>query len=168
MTFIRSFLVTLKPPFDQQVSNRDGYVSPEWTTFFGGLTNLLNPLGQEKSFQLKNNLAVAEDVEGLSFTSKTVSQAVVEFYIQRVTDTNEIITSGCFHLAYKPSANSWSLVMIGTPGPDSSGITFSVTAGGQVQYTSSNVTGVISISKITWRARTLAAKNSLYSTMSRT
>lgn len=165
MSFIRPFQVSLLPPFSEQVSNRDGFVSPSWTTFFGLVTNLLNPLGVEKNFQLKNNLAVAEDIVGLSFNSKVVSQAVVDYYIQRVTNSNEVITSGTFHAVFKPSANNWALVTMGTPGPNSSGITFSISTAGQVQYTSSNVIGTVSISKITWRARTLAAKNSQYSAM---
>lgn len=165
MTVIRSFLAMLNPPFRDRISNEMGFVSPSWTSYFNILTKIVSPLGSEKSFSLKNNLAVAEDIEGLSFTSKVTSHAVVEYLIQRVTDTNEVITAGMFHAVYKPTSNNWSIVAIGTPGPSSSGITFSITASGQVQYTSTNVTGVQSISKITWRARTLAAKSSQYSVM---
>ena len=165
MSFVKQFLVTLIPPLNSNIAGENGLVSPIWNTFFGQLVQLLTPLGVEKNFQLENNLAVAADIVGLSFTAKNVSHAVIDFYIQRVTDTNEVVTSGTMHAVYKPNSANWSLVTMGTPGPSTSGITFSITAAGQVQYTSSNVTGTIKISKITWRARTLAAKSALYSVM---
>lgn len=165
MTVIRSFLAMLNPPFKDQVANEKGLLSPSWTSYFNILTKIVSPLGSEKSFSLKNNLAVAEDIEGLSFTSKVTSHAVVEYLIQRITDTNEVVAAGIFNAVYKPTSDDWSLVTVGTPGPSSSGITFSITNSGQVKYTSSDVTGTVSISKITWRARTLAAKSSQYSVM---
>ena len=165
MSFIRSFLLTLNPPFRESISSRDGFISPAWTSYFSILTQLVSPLGSERSFTITNNQAVAADIEGMSFSAKTVSQAVVDFYIQRVTDSNEEITSGTFHATYLPASVDWALTMMGTPGPDAIGLTFSITDSGQVQYTSTNVTGTITISKITWRARTLAAKNSQYSVM---
>lgn len=47
-----------------------------------------------------------------------------------------------------------------TPNP---GVKFSVTTAGQVQYTSTSITGTASISKISWRMRTLGGKSSTYS-----
>jgi hypothetical protein len=143
-----------------------GYLTRPWELFFRTVAKSIETLGSEKYFQITNNTAVAADVDGLAFTSSTVSQAVVDFLIQRVTTgggATELITSGTFHAVYKPSSDSWSVVLMGTPGPSASGVTFSITATGQVQYTSTNITGTESISKLTYRARTLGGKSSLYS-----
>ena len=167
MATVLRFPDRIKPPFQDKISNEGGYVLETWTDFFAAVADALIPLGKEKSYQLKNNLAVAESIEGLSFDSRRISQVVVDFYIQRVTTgsgATEIVTTGTFHLAYKPTSNSWAIVTIGTPGPSTSGVTFSITADGSVQYTSTNVTGTAQISKITWRARTMAAKSNIYST----
>lgn len=108
------------------------------------------------------------DITDLKFNLRGVSQATVDFLIQRVTTSGgatELIESGMFVVSYNPTSADWSLTMIGTPGPDDSGIDFSIDSNGQVQYVSTSITGTASISKITWRSRTLGAKNSLYSSV---
>lgn len=157
----------LEIPLRDPVTDSSGIIARTWLEFFRFVQLIVEPLGFEKNFALVNNVAVAANIDGLTFTSKTVSQAVVDFFIQRVTTgigATEILTSGTFHLVYKPTSNAWALVIMGTPGPSASGITFSVTAAGQVQYTSSNITGTASISKISWRARTMGGKSHTYST----
>lgn len=79
------------------------------------------------------------------------------------TGATELIEGGCFQVAYSPTSDDWDLTFIGTPGPDDTGVDLSVDSDGQVQYVSSSITGTASISKITWRARTLSAKHSSYS-----
>ncbi len=106
------------------------------------------------------------DVTNLKFDKRGVSIAFVDFLIQRVTTSTgatELIEGGCFQVAYSPTSDDWDLTFIGTPGPDDSGVDLSVDGDGQVQYVSSSITGTASISKITWRARTLSAKHSSYS-----
>lgn len=46
------------------------------------------------------------------------------------------------------------------------GVVFSVTSDGQVQYTTTNISGTASISKIFFRMRTMGGKNSQYSAVS--
>jgi hypothetical protein len=141
-------------------------VNRNWEVFFRGIVKALLPLGLEKSFQLVNNQAVAADITGMNLTSQIVSHGIFEYLIQRVTTgagAVELLEAGMFHLVFRPTSNLWVIVVIGSPGPSISGVTFSVTAKGQVQYTSVNIGGTPSISKITWRVRTLAAKNSQYS-----
>lgn len=108
------------------------------------------------------------DITDLKFNSKKVSQAIVDFLIQRVTTSTgatELIESGVFAVSYNPTSADWSLTMIGTPGPDDSGVDISIDSNGQVQYRSSSITGTASISRYTWRARTLSAKHSTYSSV---
>lgn len=108
------------------------------------------------------------DITDLKFSYRQISQAIVDFLIQRVTTSTgatELIESGMFVVSYNPTSDDWSLTMIGTPGPDDSGVDFMIDSSGQIQYRSSSITGTASISKITWRARTLSAKHSSYSSV---
>lgn len=157
---------TNEVPYRNPLVTAQGIVSDVWSKFFRNAMDAIDPLGTEKFFPLVNNQGSAADIDGLKFSQESVSQVTVEYLIQRVTTgggATEKIQSGIFILTYLPTTSSWSLVTIGTPGPDVSGVTLSVTSTGQVQYTSTNFSGTESISKITYRARTLAAKNSLYS-----
>ena len=102
----------------------------------------------------------------MSVNSSKVSHAVVEYLIQRVTTGGgavELIQAGMFHLVYLPTSDTWNIVAIGTPGPGASGITFTVTSSGQVRYTSTNITGTESLSRIAFRIRTLSSKSQSYS-----
>jgi hypothetical protein len=161
----------LTPPLnDQVIEKTSGLFSTAWQKFIKLFTETLEPLGIERAFPLGNNISSAAIIEGLSFNSQNVSQAVVEYLIQRVTTgtgANELIETGVFHLAFKPVSNTWSKVVIGTPGPSTSGVTLTVNSSGQVQYTSSNITGTASISRIIWRARTIGAKHHTYSLVGR-
>lgn len=141
-------------------------ISRVWRSFFDLIKRKLDPLGEEQSFQLTNNLGVAADITGLTFDKAGVSQAIIDYVIQRVTTgggATELIEAGIKYVVYKPTTAAWAIGTFGTPGPGASGVTLTITATGQVQYTSSNITGTASISRIVWRARTLAAKSSQYS-----
>lgn len=156
----------LKIPYLDQVIDNAGLIARIWRTFFDGIKSRLDPLGEEMAFQLTNNNATPADIVGLSFGKAGVSQAIFDYVIQRVTtggSATELIEAGIKYAVYNPTSNDWSIGPLGTPGPDAGGITFSITAAGQVQYTSSNITGTHSISRIVWRARTLAAKSTVYS-----
>jgi hypothetical protein len=160
------FTALLKVPSRDKFMGADGIPVPAWLHLFELIRDRLNPLGLEQSFELVNNKSTADNIVGLTFDSATISHAIVEYLIQRVTTgtgATELVQAGIFHLVFKPTSNTWEIVAVGTPGPSSSGITFSVTATGQVKYTSSNITGTASISRIVWRSRTISAKHSTYS-----
>lgn len=160
----------LQAPYSNPLTNSEGFLSSAWQLFIRKVVEIIEPFGEEQSFGLANNVSVAVAITGLSFNSEKISQVIVDYIIQRVTTTpsaTELIQSGSFILVYRPTSLSWSLVAVGTPGPDVSGVTFSVSSFGQVKYTSTNITGVPFISKITWRTRSLQAKNSKYSTAGR-
>lgn len=163
---IKAIASFFRPPYRDELIDYSGLVTRPWELFFRIIASALEPLGVEKYFALENNISSAKDITGLNFNSDSVSHGIVEFFIQRVTTgtgATELITSGIFHVVYKPTTNSWALTVIGTPGPSVSGITFSITAAGQVQYTSTNITGTSSISKMSYRARTISGKSSTYS-----
>lgn len=150
-------------PYQTPIADGTGLVQRAWSFFFRGVQTALDPLGVEKYFTLVNNQAVAANIDGLSFDSAKVGQVTVDYLIQRVTTgggATELIETGTFYAAFKPTSNSWFLINI----PSTAGVILSITASGAVQYTSSSITGTASISKLTFRARTLAAKNSQFST----
>lgn len=108
------------------------------------------------------------DITNFKFNARGVSAAFVDFLIQRVTTSTgatELIEAGQFVVSFNPTSQDWSLTMIGTPGPDDSGVDLSIDANGQVQYVSSLITGTESISKIIWRARVFAGKHTFYSSV---
>ena len=153
---------SIQIPNQNQMIGDDGLISREYHDFFREIQEAVSALGVEKYFTLVNNQSSAADIEGLYFDLRKVGQVTVDYLIQRVTTgggAQEKIESGTFYLVYKPTTNAWVL----SGGPTTAGITLSVTALGQVQYTSTNLTGTASISKLTFKARTLAAKSSQYS-----
>ena len=242
---------TFEPPLADPMQNKSGNLSSGWNWFFRNITDVVQSLGNEKTFALQNDLnaktfaasdvntttdaisstshnyytglvgqftttntlpsglslltdyyiiasttntfSVASskanadsgtvinlttqgvgdhtftprgNIDGMKFNYKGISQATVDFLIQRVTTSTgatELIETGIFVVSYNPTSENWSLTMIGTPGPDDSGVDLSIDSDGQVQYASTSITGTASISRINWRARTLSAKHSTYS-----
>ncbi len=159
---------TFEVPFKSVALERGGLLTPVWTAFFRSLYERISPLGVERSFEIVNNQSGAADITGMRYDYRGTSQVAIDYVIQRITTGGgavEKLETGIFLLVYKPTSDSWSKVVIGTAGPDVSGVTITVTATGQVQYTSTNVAGTASISRFIWRARTLAGKHSSYSSV---
>jgi hypothetical protein len=158
---------TYKVPFQEAVVSRDGMLTASWVELFRMLSDIVQPLGFERVYQIENNQSIAVPFKGLAFNSAAVSQVIVDYLIQRVTiapgTTVELIQSGTFHLAYRPTSLDWDLVPMGTPGPDVSGVVFTVTADGQINYTSTAITGTPYLSRVGLRARTQAIKSHHYS-----
>jgi hypothetical protein len=153
---------TIEVPRRDKLTDESGLVSRTWETFFRNVRSVLDPMGLEKYAELTNNQASAADIDGMKFSREYVSQVTVDYLIQRVTTgtgATELIETGTFYVAYKPTSQDWVLSNV----PSTAGVTLSITSSGQVQYTTTNITGTASISKMTYRARTLAAKNSQYS-----
>ena len=152
---------TLKVPDNTKFFSNFGGIEAAWINFFKGLRDRLISLGEEKSFELTNNQAVAADIEGLKFDSARVSQATIDYTIQRVTTgggATELIETGEYRAVYLPTSNTWNIFQMWTSGPHDSQVVLSITSAGQVQYTSSNITGTASISKIAFRVRTMSIK----------
>jgi hypothetical protein len=151
-----------KAPLNQPYLDASGLVSRAWQSFIRLIMDALDYIGQEDSFDLANNQALAASIPALKFDSGITSQAVIEYLIQRCTSGADTIQSGCLHCVYKPKTNTWTILEYGNPGPSSAGITFSITASGQVQYTSTNIASTV-ISRICFRVREIKAKHSTYS-----
>lgn len=154
---------TGQPPYQNKVLDESGFLSPAWMSFFRWIYSVLLPLGSEKAFNLANNVSTPTNIDGLQFDFNKVNFALVNYFIQRISigaGSTELIEGGTLRIAYKPKAKTWSIAKVNN-GPDASGITFSITAGGQAQYVSSNMTGSFgtgSVSKLSYRVQTLSAK----------
>lgn len=107
----------------------------------------------QTAFSINNNQAVASNIIGLAFDSATVRYAIVDYTIYRSTSTNEVAEGGQLHLIYKNVAATW-LIEQDRQGDDS-GVVITITNGGQLQYTSSNLAGLSYSGTISFRARTL-------------
>lgn len=112
---------------------------------------------EETSFTVANNQVAAANVTGLVFSGATVRSAVVDYYVYRNTTgggATELAEAGKMVLAYKTVAASWELAL--GPSVGDAGMLFSVTAVGQVQYTSTNITGTAATSKMKFKATSMA------------
>lgn len=154
-------------PIDDKISDANGVMARSWQWFFLNVQTLLRPLGEERDFTLVNSQSSAADITNLVFNKAGVTGAIVEYLVQRVTDSVELTEFGSFGCAYNPTSLSWSLFAISENSPDNANIVFSITSAGQVQYTTSNEAGTGTISKIWYRSRTLAGKHNLYSKVNR-
>jgi hypothetical protein len=93
------------------------------------------------TFTITNNQTSASNVTGLLVDEATGRSVKIEYSIIRHhTDYKHEI--GTFFLYYNPVSAAWNLVAE-TFGGLEAGVTFSITAGGQVQYVSSNLAGTL-------------------------
>lgn len=150
-------------PEQMDFSEKAGRVSTAWMGFFKSIFDRVKQTSIEISFDLKNNQSTALDIEGLQFDFNKVNLIYIDYLIQRVskgTGATELIEAGTLRLVYKPRSGTWSITKMAGSGPDAGGITFSVTAKGQVQYVSTNMAGTVDAKtpqKLTYRTRTMAA-----------
>ncbi len=152
---------TLIVPYLEQVLDASGMLTRIWQNLFRYLQNTIDPLGVEKTFSIENNKAVATNIDGLIFDSSKVSQVFIDYVIQRITSSTELVESGVLRAVYLPTSLTWSLVTVGTTGPSVSGVTFTIDATGRIKYTSTNIAGTPVTSTLSIRARTLSGKNFL-------
>lgn len=104
------------------------------------------------SFTLTNNQSSAANITGLNFSTSSVRSAIVNYSIYISTSLNEYSETGTLFLSYKNTAGSWDLTRFA--GGSDSGITFTITSAGQVQYTSGNVSGTGFSGKLKFNAKT--------------
>jgi hypothetical protein len=91
------------------------------------------------SFTLANNQAAAADITGLIFNPATVLGFVLEYTVARSTSLSKVVSIERFRGVWNSVSSTWSTSedLAG----DSSAVTLSITAGGQIQYTTSNMSG---------------------------
>lgn len=105
---------------------------------------------QETSFSMANNQASPANVTGFAFANAVVRsfKALVSVEIDATADLFE-----SFELLAVQKGSSWDMVVSSTG--DDSGVVFSITTAGQIQYTSTNNAGFVA-GAIKFRAQTLS------------
>lgn len=102
------------------------------------------------TFNISNNISSATNVTGLAFQTSSVRSAFVPYSVYRVSGGTDVSEAGYLILTYKSLPTpTWQIAQYGV---GSTGVTFTVTAAGQVQYTSTNGpgTGVMKFSAKTY------------------
>lgn len=129
-----------------------GEDATDWAVAITDAVNSLLGEGDiiETTFQLTNNQSIATDVNGLLFNNTTVRSAKIDYTVYINTSTNELIETGVLYLQWKSDSTTWvqSQSFVG----DVSGLEFSITTGGQVQYTTTNISGTGYQGRLTFKA----------------
>ena len=110
------------------------------TNVIEAICNKLNEISSSadiavSSFTLANNQVSAADITGLSFDISTMRGALAIYSIYRTTGSAERSEEGQLEVKYNNVANTWDISQTAI---GASGILFTITAAGQVQYTSDN------------------------------
>lgn len=108
----------------------------------------------ETTFNIANNQSSLATVTGLDFNPATVRSAVIDYSIYRTTNSTELAEKGTLELVYKNGGTvteKWSIgrVFFG----DDAGVEFSMTDAGQMEYTSTNVSGTGYVGEMKFEAR---------------
>lgn len=120
------------------------------------------------TFSPANNQASVANVVGFSFDSASVRAFNAFYSIYRVIKTGggtiveEYAESGILFGQFLNSTSAWELVQSGINVGDA-GITFSMTSGGQLQYTSTNLTLGVNVysCKLAFRAITTSQESTI-------
>jgi hypothetical protein len=101
------------------------------------------------NFNVANNQASAANVTGASWDTSQVRSFIMEYSIYRSSTTTEMSEVGNLYGTYKTSSGTWDISQ--TYG-GTSGIVFSITPAGQLQYISSNFSGSSYVGKLKFKA----------------
>jgi hypothetical protein len=128
------------------------------TNLLLAMVNQLNTLVVQGDINLttvsiNNNQASPLDITGLLFDTAYTLGAFVEYNIRRSTSLSSLVETGTLILSFDSITSTWSIARYDSG--SSSGVDFSITAGGQLQYTSSNMSGTSYSGQIKYRARIL-------------
>lgn len=107
----------------------------------------------ETTFSLTNNQTSFADVTGLLISPTLYQSAEIYITVKRRTTgggATSIYEFSKYFAVYDANSSTWEFAPIGQVGD--AGMTFQITAAGQVQYKTTNITGTPSISKMSFKA----------------
>ena len=107
----------------------------------------------ETEASIANGQGSAANVTGLVFASASVKGAFIFGSVQRKTDSADAYALDILYAAYNSRTSTWDITPVVAGGY--SGLTYTITAAGQIQYTSDTLaggsyTGVIRFKAITF------------------
>lgn len=115
----------------------------ELTDFFVAISEALETIQQPNDILrttavISNNISSPTAISGFSFNTAEVRSINAEFYIKRTTDApaNNLTESGFIEGNY--TGSDWTIAI---RSEGNAGVTLDITAGGQITYTSTNVSG---------------------------
>lgn len=108
---------------------------------------LIGSGGTQSSIAIANNTGPS-DVTGLVFNSANIASARILYHLERKTDSQDVMEHGELHVAFNNEDNSWTITQVSYG--DDAEVVFSITAAGQVQYTSNDLTGTTYTGTLRW------------------
>lgn len=148
-------------PLSTKPVDENGLLVRAWQDFMSLVSGLLSYFSDELVIELTNNQTTAVLLSEVKFDKGLVSAGHIDYYIQRITNSDEKIEAGTTLVGYRPKTDTWTLAN----SPTSAGVTLSINSNGQILYTTTNQTGTKVLSRIALRIRYIRAKSSLYSKM---
>lgn len=97
-----------------------------------------------------NNQSTAVNLDGVILDPQVIRSFVMNYSVQRKTDTasSEVVEVGQFRAAYNSQAGTY---VLSQDGAGSSGVDLSVQPSGQIQYTSTDITGANYVGSLTYK-----------------
>jgi len=131
----------------------DGSWGEEATSWAEGVTEALQSVQGPNDILLTtallaNNQTVSADVSGLAFDTSEVLSVQIDYFIQRQA-TVSVVEEGRLNAVFNGS--DWKLTAEST---SDAGVDFTITAAGQVQYTTTDLAGHTA-STVRFRAKTI-------------
>lgn len=103
------------------------------------------------NFTVGNNVSSSTNVTGLNFDPTVVRSALISYSIYRSSNTpTELSESGMIYVTYKSTAGTWEIAQNYA---GNSGMNFTMTNGGQIQYTSTNIGSGAYVGKMKFSAK---------------
>lgn len=99
-----------------------------------------------------NNVASPTSITGLVFSNSTVRGAIITYSVYRNTSITEYSETGTLAVTYKSVAATWEIAQYSV---GSSGLTFTISNSGQVQFVSDNMSGTGYTSKLIFSAKAI-------------
>lgn len=146
----------LQVPFKDQISDGSGLISSAWQFFFRAVFERLNPLGIEQSYPFTNHATTAYEIDGFTLNPRSESAAIIDYFIQRISTSDEKYETGSLYVYHKAKVNEWALAKPVSTG--TSGVTLSITTTGKMKYQAPALAGTKILDRIVWRTRTMSAK----------
>lgn len=154
-------LIVNNTPYEYPTSGDEPGWGNDATGWAEGVTNVLSDLlGPndllETAFNIANNQVSVADVTGLILNAASVRAGEISYSIYRQTDTNSFVETGKINVAYNnasPNPNKWELNQGSIVG--NAGVVFTINNSGQIQYTSSNVSGANYTGTMKFRLKSL-------------
>lgn len=103
------------------------------------IKSLISFGGDSQISQSLSNNAGPLDVTGLIFDKTDIKSAHVAVDIERYTDTQNVQESGWIYAYHDTQDDTWRIALDSVG--DDAGVVFSITAAGQIQYTTDDLTG---------------------------